>query len=181
MRAKPTPEQAPYFLPARLGGIGAGFTRGRDKEQSPAYLGAIKPGNSLSDTPDTSHARMSPDAPARAKKAIDASTVRARAQVVAMGLLRKLHDSRDSMDVSEIVDSLNAVGKLTGAITPANGGGVTVNLGSLHLDALRAARPLSNSIGDGQIEDAHILPNPANDNGLDGGNAPGDASAAGQG
>jgi hypothetical protein len=108
MRAKPSPEQAPYFLPARLGGIGAGFTRGKDKRASPHYLGALKSGNSLSVTPNP--ARVSPEGREYVTNAIDAETVRARARAVSLGLLSRLEELKDYMDTGDTVDALYAAG-----------------------------------------------------------------------
>ena len=119
------------FWPARLGGTGDGFTARRDgkgKQASPDYYGATSYGGSLSTCP--SKLRTTDKTVAEAVRTVDAEAVKARARLLAIKAMDRLEDSADSMDVSSLVDTLNAAGKLTGAqVTGSNG--VTLNLGLL--------------------------------------------------
>lgn len=167
------------YWPARLGGTGKGFTRD-GKAASPVYYSALNPQGSLSDNPRPD--KVTPDTVRHAADTVTPEAVKARARTVALLAMDRLVCQSDSMDVPTALNVLGGVSKFTEAVSERAGAGVTFNLGSLHLDALRAARPaLSNSIGNAETVDAHILPNPANDNGLDDGNGPDTDTPAHQG
>lgn len=84
-----------------------------------------------------------------------------------------LEERAGSMDVSEIVDTLNAAGKLAGVAIQGSGGNtLNVSLGHLHLGAIKSANAQAKLITEGTstsysstpgtTEDANVI----DDNGL---------------
>jgi hypothetical protein len=138
MRLKPTPEQAIFFTPARLGGL-AGFGVQKYGKPSPLRFGALSPRGSLSDNPRPD--RVYSNTVTETAKQIDPETVKARARVVSLRLLDETESRATSMDDGDLVSALGQALKASGAIVAPNGGaGLTLNVAQLHLDSLRRMR-----------------------------------------
>lgn len=64
--------------------------------------------------------------------------VRDHARLTALKLLDRISLAAEGMDAAEAATALGNVGKLADTVRPAAAVGQTVNIGTLHLDALRA-------------------------------------------
>lgn len=128
----------PRYIPARLGGTGAGFTRAGDKRLSSRYLSAISRQGCMSDTPDSRIPQRTID---DSSKVVSKGLIRARGRLVALAALDQLATQVESgtLDAGELVAAGNVGLKAAGMATPKAGGSqTTISIGTLHLDALRA-------------------------------------------
>ena len=138
------------YWPTHAGGTGQGFSyKPNGKADSPRYYGALSPRSQLSKA-----AKVSTSEDVRSIDAIvTRKAIRASARLVTLRALDEMArkvDEDKSLGASELATMANVAGKLADVQRTAPNG-VTINVGTLHLDALRARPAVTASATIAQI------------------------------